>query len=165
MSATVQTQQPKTNRAVLAAAVAIVTAPLFGAIADRVGLPRAGACYATLSAAALVGCASTRSLTGFAVAAVVFVTAQAASGSIRHAIAVAGVQDGHRTRLRASMHTVLNAGSGCGTVLGVAVLASAAEAVFTAAYAVGAVSLITAAATLRLPAPALSGQRPRTVGP
>jgi MFS family permease len=148
-----------------AAAVAMVAAPLLGAIADRIGLPRAGAWYATLSAAALVTYAATRSLTGFAVAAVVFVTAQAASGSIRHAIAVAGVQGGDRTRLRATMHTVLNAGFGCGTVLGVVVLASAADAVFSTAYALGAVlSLITAGATVRLPAPDTSAQRPRTIG-
>ena len=145
-----------------AAMVAIVTAPLAGTIADRIGLPRAGAWYATLSAAALVTYAATRSLTGFAVAAVVFVTAQAASGSIRNAIAVAGVKGADRTRLRASMHTVLNAGFGCGTVLGVVVLANAADAVFSTAYAFGAVlSLITAGATLRLPARDLSGRRPR----
>ena len=208
MSATVQTQQPKTDRAVLprelglvqfaaaavdglvlssitvhalvrlqvgagtvgivlaaAAAVALVTAPLSGAIADRIGLPLAGAWYATLSAAALLTYAATRSLTGFAIAAVVFVTAQAASGSIRHAIAVAGVQGADRTRLRASMHTVLNAGFGCGTVLGVAVLASAADAAFSTVYALGAaLSLITAAATLKLPAPNRTAQRPRTPG-
>lgn len=107
MSATMQTEQPKTERAVLpsglglvqfaaaavdglvlssitvhalirlridagtvglvlatAAAVALVTAPLSGAIADRVGLPRAGAWYATLSAAALVTYAVTDRLRG-----------------------------------------------------------------------------------------------------
>lgn len=150
----------------VAAAVAMVSAPLSGAIADRVGLPRAGACYATLSAAALVTYAATRSLTGFAVAAVVFVTAQAASGSIRHAIAVVGVQGADRTRLRASMHTVLNAGFGCGTVLGVVVLASATDAMFSTAYALGAVlSLITAGATLMLSIPDLSERgRPRAPG-
>jgi hypothetical protein len=149
----------------VAAAVAIVAAPLSGAIADRLGLPRAGAWYATLSAAALVAYAATRSLTGFAVAAVVFVTAQAAAGSIRHAIAVAGVDGGDRTRLRATMHTALNAGFGCGTVLGVAVLAGAADVVFSVAYALGALlSLITAWATLRLPAPDMSAQRAHTLG-
>ena len=66
-----------------AAAVAIVTAPLCGAIADRIGLPLARACCTTLSASAMVTYAATRSLTGFAVAALVFVTAQAGSGSIR----------------------------------------------------------------------------------
>jgi hypothetical protein len=149
-----------------AAAVAIVAAPLSGSIADRIGLARAGAWYATMAAAALVTYAVTRSLTGFAVAAVVFVTAQAASGSIRHAIAVAGVQGADRTRLRASMHTFLNAGFGCGTVLGVVVLANAADAVFSAAYAVGAtLALITAGATLRLSVPDTSGQAPRNPSP
>ena len=148
-----------------AAAVAIVTAPLSGAIADRIGLPRAGAWYATLSAAALLTYAATRSLTGFAVAAVVFVTAQAASGSIRHALAVAGLQGGDRTRLRASMHTALNAGFGCGTVLGVVVLASAADVVFSTAYALGALlCLVTAGATLRLRAPETTGLQERTFG-
>lgn len=138
----------------VAAAVAVLTAPLTGTVADRIGLARAGAGYAVLSAAALTGYAATRSLAGFAVAAVVFVTAQAASGSVRHAIAVAGVHGTDRTRLRAGMHTVLNAGFGCGTVLGVTVLASAADAVFTAAYALGAaLAVLTAAATLRLPVP------------
>lgn len=139
----------------VAAAVALVTAPLLGAVADRVGLRRAGAGYAALSATALAGYAATRSLAGFAAAAVVFVTAQAASGSIRHALAVAGVQGGDRTWLRASMHTALNAGFGCGTVLGVAVLASASDAVFATAYGVGAaLCLVTAGATLRLRVPA-----------
>lgn len=138
----------------VAAAVAVLTAPLTGTVADRIGLARAGAGYAVLSAAALTGYAATRSLAGFAGAAVVFVTAQAASGSVRHAIAVAGVHGTDRTRLRAGMHTVLNAGFGCGTVLGVTVLASAADAVFTAAYALGAaLAVLTAAATLRLPVP------------
>jgi MFS family permease len=149
----------------VAAAVAIVTAPLLGAIADRVGLPRAGAWYATLSAAALVTYAGTRSLTGFAVAAVVFVTAQAASGSVRHAIAVAGVQAASRIRVRASMHTALNAGFGSGTVLGVLVLAVESDVAFSAAYALGALlALVTAGATLRLPTPDMSGEQPRTPG-
>ena len=149
----------------LAAAVAMVAAPLLGAVADRVGLPRAGSWYAILSASALLIYATTRSLTGFVVAAVVFVTAQAASGSIRHAIAVAGVHGGDRTRLRATMHTALNAGFGCGTVLGVFVLASSADAVFSTVYAFGAVlSLVTARATLRLRAP-VSAPAQRTLGP
>jgi hypothetical protein len=148
-----------------AAAVAVVAAPVSGAVADRVGLPLAGAGYATLSAVALVAYAATRSLAGFAVAAVVFVTAQAASGSVRHAIAVAGVAGADRTRLRAAMHTALNAGFGCGTVLGVAVLASAADRVFSVAYALGAVlCLVTAGATLRLRVPGRSAGPVPTLG-
>jgi Major Facilitator Superfamily len=148
-----------------AAVVAVAAAPLSGAVADRLGLPRAGAWYATLSAAALIVYATTKSLIGFAAAAVVFVTAQAASSSVRHAIAVAGVGCGDRTRLRAMMHTALNAGIGCGTVLGAGVLASATDTVFTIAYTLGAlVSLVVAGATLRLPVPHLTTFRSRRVG-
>ncbi|MCA0294487.1 MAG: MFS transporter [Actinobacteria bacterium] len=149
-----------------AAALAMVTAPLLGAVADRVGLARAGAAYAALSGAALVIYAATRSLIGFAVAAVLFITAQAAAGSVRHAIAVVGVQGADRTQLRASMHTVLNAGFGCGTVLGVLVLANATDPVFSTAYGLGAaVSLVAAAATLRLSVPDRAGERRGTEGP
>lgn len=149
----------------VAAAAAIVTAPLSGAVADRVGLRRAGAGYAVVSATALVAYAVTRSLAGFAVAAVLFVTAQAAAGSVRHALAVAGTRGGDRTRLRASMHAALNAGFGCGTVLGVLVLASAADAVFSTAYALGAaLCLVTAGATLRLAAVETSGRTERSLG-
>jgi len=64
------------------------------------------------------------------------------------------------------MHTALNAGFGCGTVLGVAVLATAADAVFSTAYALGALlCLITARATLRLRAPDMAAQQPRALGP
>lgn len=150
----------------VAAAVAVLAAPLCGAVADRVGLARAGAGYAVLSAAALAGYAATRSLAGFAVAAVVFVTAQAAAGSVRHAIAVAGVHGTDRTRLRAGMHTVLNAGFGCGTVLGVTVLASTTDTVFSAAYVLGAaLALLTAAATLRLAVPGPTARNPGASSP
>lgn len=149
----------------VAAAAAIVTAPLSGAVADRVGLRRVGAGYALVSATALIAYAATRSLAGFAVAAVLFVTAQAASGAVRHALAVAGTQGGDRTRLRASMHTALNAGFGCGTVLGVLVLASAADAAFSTAYALGAgLCLVTAGATLRLTTAETSGWGERGLG-
>ena len=149
----------------VAAAVALTAAPLYGAFADRLGLRRAGAGYAAAAAAALVGYAATRSLTGFAASAVVFVTVQAAAGSVRHALAVAGVRGGDRTRLRARMHTAVNAGLGCGTVLGVGVLAGATDTVFTIAYALGAVlSLVVAGATLRLPVAHSTAPPSRTAG-
>ena len=149
----------------VAATVALTAAPLCGAFADRLGLRRAGAWYAASSAAALVGYAATRSLTGFAASAVVFVTVQAAAGSVRHALAVAGVRGGDRTRLRARMHTAVNAGLGCGTVLGVGVLAGATDTVFTIAYALGAVlSLVVAGATLRLPVAHSTAPPSRTAG-
>lgn len=131
-----------------------------GALADRIGLARAGAWYAVASAAALVAYAWAGSVAGFAVGAILFVTAQAASGSARHALAVVGARDADRTRLRASMHTALNAGFGCGTVLGAAVLASADDATFVAAYALAAVvCLAVAGFTWRLPSPVRPAHR------
>lgn len=136
----------------LAAAVALVAALPLGRLIDRIGL-RAGAAWGgVLSATALATYGLADSLVVFTIAATLFVVAQAASGSARHALAVAGVSPAERLRTRATMHTLLNAGLGVGTMLGAVLVATDSDAAFRTAYGfAAAVSLVGALAVLRLP--------------
>lgn len=144
---------PATTGLVLsaAAAVALVVAGPLGAVADRVGLRRAGAVASLGSAVALLGYAAAGSLLGYAASAVAFVVAQAVSGAVRQALAVAGAPAGERLRIRATMHTLLNVGLGAGTVVGAVLAALGSSEAFRASYAAaGLLSIAAAVATLRL---------------
>lgn len=136
-----------------AAAAALGTAVPLGAIADHLGLRKSATLYGLGSVIALTGYALADSLVEYALAAVFFTIAQAASGSVRHALAVQGAAPATRLGIRATMHTVLNVGFGLGTALGGAVAAVGSDTAFRTMYAVAAlVAAGTAASTLLLPA-------------
>ncbi|MFY0409861.1 MFS transporter [Solicola sp. PLA-1-18] len=145
---------PTTTGRVLAAAavVALLVAMPLGRLTDAIGPRRAAAWGGGLSSLALLGYALAGSGTWFAVAATLFVVAQAAAGSARQALAVAGVASSERLGVRATMHTLLNAGLGAGTVLGAVLVATASDPGVRGAYGVAAaVSLLAAVTVLGVP--------------
>lgn len=148
-----------------AAATALGTAIPLGAIADRIGLRRSATVYGLGSALALVGYAFADSLFGYVLAAMCFAVAQAASGAVRHALAVDGVAPAKRLGIRATMHTVLNVGFGLGTALGGAIAAIGSDVAFRSLYGVAAVVAAGAAtATLLLPRSVIQVSSTRRLG-
>lgn len=137
-----------------AAAAALVVAPLSGGLMDRLGLRRAAAIGALLTAGALVGYATATAPAGLAVAIAVFMSAQAVSGAARQGLAVAGIPESERLQVRAAMHTRLNAGLGVGTLLGVLLLAGGDSGLRSGYLVAAAVSLAAGGLVLHWAAPA-----------
>ena len=102
----------------VAGTAALGSAVPLGALADRIGLRTAATIYGLGPAAALAGYAVADSLMGYAIAATCFATSQAASRSIRQALAVSDAAQAARLKIRARMHTLLNVGFGLGTMIG-----------------------------------------------
>jgi MFS family permease len=139
---------------VLAAAgtAALGSAVPLGALADRIGLRAAATIYGLGAAVALVGYAVAGSLLEYAFAATCFTTSQAASRSIRQALAVSGAAPLERLKIRARMHTLLNVGFGLGTVIGSLVTIVGTDGGFRRAYWVAAgVATLTAIASIAVP--------------
>lgn len=135
-----------------ALAALALTAPI-GMLADRVGTRRVAAFGAVASAVALAGYAAAGSVVVYAASAVVFTVAQAATGAMRQALAVAGIADADRPRTRAAMHALANVGMGVGTVIGALLGAATSDEAFRAAYLAAAVVSVGAAVwTARLAA-------------
>lgn len=143
-----------------AVASMVLVAPL-GVAADRFGLTRSLAAFAALGALALTGyaLASTGGMLAGSVA--VFAVAQASAAAVRQALAVQGARQRDRLVIRATMHTLANAGFGAGTAVGALLAASGFGVGVRIAYAVGAVTmLVTAVAALSLPAARAAGAAP-----
>jgi predicted MFS family arabinose efflux permease len=122
-----------------------------GALADRIGLRTAATIYG-LGRQLLAGYAVADSLMGYAIAATCFATSQAASRSIRQALAVSDAAQAARLKIRARMHTLLNVGFGLGTMIGGLVTVAGTEGGFRMAYWVAAgVATLTAVATVAVP--------------
>lgn len=132
----------------LAAGCALVSAPLLGAAADRFGRRRAAVVHSLLIGAALIVYLFAGELWTYAVGAVVFVVAQAGAGAVRHALVASCVGPERRVRVRAHMHSLLNAGLGAGAVAGAVVLAVGTSAAFRSVYACGAVVALACAVLL-----------------
>ena len=145
----------------MAGIAALGSAVPLGSLADRIGLRTAATIYGLGAAGALAGYAIADSLAGYAVAAVWFATTQAASRSIRQALAVSEAAPSERLEIRARMHTLLNVGFGLGTLIGglVTVLGTDAS-VRTAYWASAGVAALTAAVTVLVPT--MTGPRPRS---
>jgi MFS family permease len=136
----------------VAGTAALGSAVPLGALADRIGLRTAATIYGLAAAAALAGYAVADSLLGYAVAATCFATSQAASRSIRQALAVSDAAPAARLKIRARMHTLLNVGFGLGTVIGGLMAVVGTDGGFRMAYGVAAgVAALTAIATIAVP--------------
>lgn len=132
-----------------AAGAAMISAVPLGALIDRLGVGRAAALLALISALGLVGCACAESLPGLAAAAVVFGIGQSMSAAARQALAVAHISPEDRLTIRATMHMLLNAGIGVGTAIGAAAVAFGPGAATRIGYGAGAAALVVTALMLR----------------
>jgi MFS family permease len=136
----------------VAGTAALGSAVPLGALADRIGLRTAATIYCLGAAAALAGYALADSLLGYAFAATCFAISQAASRSIRQALAVSDAAPAARLRIRARMHTLLNVGFGLGTMIGGLIAVVGTDRGFRMAYGVAAcVAALTAIATIAVP--------------
>jgi MFS family permease len=136
----------------VAGTAALGSAVPLGAFADRIGLRTAATIYGLGAAAALAGYALADSLLGYAVAATCFATSQAASRSIRQALAVSDAAPAARLKIRARMHTLLNVGFGLGTMIGGLIAVVGTDRGFRIGYGVAAcVAAVTAIATVAVP--------------
>lgn len=107
----------------LGAALALATSVPIGMLADAIGLRTAGIALSGLAALALVFYALAEGLPLYIAGACCFLVAQSALNAIRQALVAAATEPAQRIRSRAIVYTLMNAGLGLGTVIGVAVLA------------------------------------------
>ncbi|WP_433270224.1 MFS transporter [Actinosynnema sp. CS-041913] len=149
----------------LAWAVGAVAGVPLGHLADRFGAKRLAVVLAVVTAGALASFLVVRSLPAFLLIAAVYACGQSGLQAARQALLAGLVEPGRRTRVRALLQSVLNAGLAVGAGLGgVALHLDAAEA-YLVVFAVDALGFLVAAAVLwGLPEVVAAVSGPRRLG-
>ncbi|MBB5959970.1 MFS family permease [Saccharothrix tamanrassetensis] len=143
---------------------AVVGVPL-GHLADRFGPRRLAVGLAVVTAGALAAFLVVRSFPAFLLAAGVYTCGQSGLQAARHALLAGLVGPERRTKVRAFLQSVVNAGLAVGAGLGGLALHLATEAAYLVVFAVDAVGFLVAAAVLRgLPEVVTAVSGPRRLG-
>ena len=139
----------------LGAGLALATSVPIGMLADAIGLRTAGIALSGIAALALVFYALADGLPLYVAGACCFLVAQSALNAIRQALVAAATEPTQRIRARAVVYTLMNAGLGLGTVIGVGVLALDSPSVTVGVfYAGAALALVAGVMFATLPRPA-----------
>lgn len=149
----------------LAWAVGAVAGVPLGHLADRFGARRLAVALAVVTAGALASFLVVRSLPAFLVAAAGYACGQSGLQAARQALLAGLVEPGRRTKVRAFLQSVLNAGLAVGAGLGGVALHLDTPAAYLVVFAVDAVGFLVAAAVLHgLPEVAVAVSGPRRSG-
>ena len=148
----------------LGAGLALATSVPIGMLADAIGLRTAGIALSGVAALALVFYALADGLPLYVAGACCFLVAQSALNAIRQALVAAATEPTQRIRARAVVYTLMNAGLGLGTVIGVVVLAVDQHWLSVVVFYVGAgLALVAGAMFVTLPRPVREPSSPRHV--
>lgn len=129
-------------------AVGAVAGVPLGQVADRFGARRTAVALAVVTAGALALFLVVRSLPAFLAAACVYTSGQSGLQAARQALLAGLVEPERRTRVRAVLQSVLNAGLAVGAGLGAVALQLDTPAAYLAVFAVDAGGFLVAAVVL-----------------
>ncbi|CCH29037.1 MFS transporter [Actinosynnema sp. NPDC047251] len=149
----------------LAWAVGAVAGVPLGHLADRFGPRRLAVALAVVTASALASFLVVRSLPAFLAAAAVYACGQSGLQAARQALLAGLVEPARRTKVRAVLQSVLNAGLAVGAGLGGVALHLDTPVAYLVVFTVDAIGYLVAAVVLRgLPEPAAVVGGPKRSG-